>query len=642
MSARKIFPGGMIKPVNIPNINFSQFQVQSSAFNSLAQRLDRLTNFAVQQGEKIAIEEGKEFAASNPLNADTFYNADPEEREKLVGGDNITSYGRALKIAQINLLATDLSIKAQGDFTKLKIVAVGSDMDADMYEQGLNAIVKGYSDSLLSVDAEAAITVKAQLASKANTLYTSYLDDKIKDYNTIKSSNLQNWGQTQLDSIPDEIKAGTMRTIEIDGATQNVTVEEFLDLKKKEYFDKIAANPKLKKYSLTWEKEWDARVQLELKNYLYTQIVDTNENRETMSAASKANKEVQNGTFFGNKEAQRIFNNLDSEEQKKFKAEVRTWKADVISSREKDETGSELDLKTEKELLTQEYLQAETDNDTEKVNEILAQAYKLDTALGNEFKKLFNSDLKSGLFFDPDTEVNLFFDLYNGTLSEREIMDAVSAGNIGKDTAISLRSQIVSMRKDSYAKADAELRKTIGIPEPGSITPGFIETKKYRQYVKRSAELLKFYNDNPAATPQELITFARDLEDKQEIINMNEDDFKKKSNDLTSMDGPYKMSSSEWDKYFREFYNEKHLTVQTDFLSFNDKSKIGLLIKELEELKLMTDGVKYVPSTVPPGELEVDPGKFGFGGAKEFKRPEGVTNREIDMIIDILEDMQSE
>ena len=105
----------------------------------------------------------------------------------------------------------------------------------------------------------------------------------------------------------------------------------------------------------------------------------------------------------------------------------------------------------------------------------------MDTALGNEFKKLFNSDLKSGLFFDPDTEVNLFFDLYNGTLSEREIMDAVSAGNIGKDTAISLRSQIVSMRKDSYAKADAELRKTIGIPEPGSITPGFVETKKYRQ-----------------------------------------------------------------------------------------------------------------------------------------------------------------
>ena len=59
---------------------------------------------------------------------------------------------------------------------------------------------------------------------------------------------------------------------------------------------------------------------------------------------------------------------------------------------------------------------------------------------------------------------------------------------------------MVSMRKDSYAKADAELRKQLSIPEPGAITPGFIETKKYRQYVKRSGELLKFYNDNPDAT----------------------------------------------------------------------------------------------------------------------------------------------
>ena len=58
-------------------------------------------------------------------------------------------------------------------------------------------------------------------------------------------------------------------------------------------------------------------------------------------------------------------------------------------------------------------------------------------------------------------------------------MDALSAGNIGKETAISLRSQMVSMRKDSYAKADLELRKQLSIPEPGSITPGFIETKKY-------------------------------------------------------------------------------------------------------------------------------------------------------------------
>ena len=149
------------------------------------------------------------------------------------------------------------------------------------------------------------------------------------------------------------------------------------------------------------------------------------------------------------------------------------------------------------------------------------------------------------------------------------------------------------MRKDSYAKADAELRKQLSIPEPYSYYTRFYRNKKYRQYVKRSGELLKFYNDNPGATPNQLIAYAESLEEKQKDQDLNEEDFNKKATDILSMDGPFKMSSSEWDKYFREFYNEKHLTVQTDFLSFNDKSKIPLLIKELEELKMMTDGVRY-------------------------------------------------
>ena len=44
-----------------------------------------------------------------------------------------------------------------------KIVAVSSDMSSDEFELGLNAIVKGYSDGLAGIDADAAVTVKAKL-----------------------------------------------------------------------------------------------------------------------------------------------------------------------------------------------------------------------------------------------------------------------------------------------------------------------------------------------------------------------------------------------------------------------------------------------------------------------------------------------
>ena len=183
---RKIFKGNLVRGVNIPNIGFENFRVSSSGFDNLSRRLDIIKNFAVDQGERIAIEEGKEYAAENPISIQQYLDANPKEREKLVKGDKITSYGRSIRAAQISMLSTNIAIDADKKMQDFKIVAVSSDMSSDEFELGLNAIVKGYSDGLASIDADAAVTVKAKLATAANTMYTSYLDKKIKDYNDNK------------------------------------------------------------------------------------------------------------------------------------------------------------------------------------------------------------------------------------------------------------------------------------------------------------------------------------------------------------------------------------------------------------------------------------------------------------------------
>ena len=101
---RKIFKGNLVRGVNIPNIGFENFRVSSSGFDNLSRRLDIIKNFAVDQGEKIAIEEGKEYAAENPISIQQYLDANPKEREKLVKGDKITSYGRSIRAAQISML----------------------------------------------------------------------------------------------------------------------------------------------------------------------------------------------------------------------------------------------------------------------------------------------------------------------------------------------------------------------------------------------------------------------------------------------------------------------------------------------------------------------------------------------------------
>ena len=56
-------------------------------------------------------------------------------------------------------------VKAEKDMVKLKTIAVGSNMDVEMYEAGLDGIVKGYTDAMADTDAEAAISVKDKIAS---------------------------------------------------------------------------------------------------------------------------------------------------------------------------------------------------------------------------------------------------------------------------------------------------------------------------------------------------------------------------------------------------------------------------------------------------------------------------------------------
>ena len=125
---RKIFKGNLVRGVNIPNIGFENFRVSSSGFDNLSRRLDIIKNFAVDQGERIAIEEGKEYAAENPISIQQYLDANPKEREKLVKGDKITSYGRSIRAAQISMLSTNIAIDADKKMQDFKIVAVSSDM----------------------------------------------------------------------------------------------------------------------------------------------------------------------------------------------------------------------------------------------------------------------------------------------------------------------------------------------------------------------------------------------------------------------------------------------------------------------------------------------------------------------------------
>ena len=67
MAERKIYQGGLVRPVGIPSVSFAQFQEAAQAASGMESKLDSIVRFATKEEEKVQINEAKTYAASNPI-----------------------------------------------------------------------------------------------------------------------------------------------------------------------------------------------------------------------------------------------------------------------------------------------------------------------------------------------------------------------------------------------------------------------------------------------------------------------------------------------------------------------------------------------------------------------------------------------
>ena len=58
MAVRRTYKGGQVGMVNIPNIGQPQFRERAEAASSLKNRIDLIKEFALEEGERLAIEKG--------------------------------------------------------------------------------------------------------------------------------------------------------------------------------------------------------------------------------------------------------------------------------------------------------------------------------------------------------------------------------------------------------------------------------------------------------------------------------------------------------------------------------------------------------------------------------------------------------
>lgn len=649
MAKERIKYKGNLQGGAMVNVQFPQFRVAAAGMDSLNQKLDAINKFAIKRLDKQMEDEGIKYAAENPVSVDQFLSANPQEKNKMIEGNKNTTYGNAIRATQLSLLTSQITMKAQNDFADLKTKAYASNMDLESYTNELNAIVNGYSDSLLQVDGEASIVANAKLATTANTYLTSYSDKLLKDYKTMKDATVLSYSDQTLDLIPDIIKGGAEQgfldsngepLLDQDGKEIKVTLDKRLELQKQTIEDELIANGISPEKLLQWRKDWDARVDREKANFLFSEYVDTPFNYKAGTKhANDIYKQVMNGNFGGYENLKKIYESLPEDKQKEFRAKVKEWKTSIIKAAEDEDTALVLDKKDEVDDIKFRYYNARADGNYKEAEEIVEEAKLLDKDLYIELSEKLDADEHDGDFTKDHTDDGLgFLDLQNDLtitkdLTHIKIQQAYDLRYITKDQKIKLDADLELSKSKKFQEGEKIMRNAFGYSEASMLNMSKKDRAAANLYREKSNELLAFMRANPDATAQDITNKALELTKGVETKQLKEEDVKELKKNITS--GEFQFSSKLWKPYLQAFYKTadgsdySHANYRSEFLETTEG--VDRLIVEMEELK-----------EIPEGEMLDNKFDFGTGFRDNvFKRPrvngKPITNEFIDKFIEELQ-----
>lgn len=617
---RKTYPGGLVRGAAIPSISFPQFQVVQSGMDSLNNKLNQLNNFALKKVDKEMEDAGIKYAAENPISTDQFLDANPDEKNKLIEGKKGTTYGNAIRATQLSLLTSQITMKASNDFANLKTLAYAKDMDLETFTTELNAIVNGYSDSLLEVDGEASIVANAKLATTANTYLTSYSDKLLKDYKNMKDATVLIYSNQSIELIADIVKGGAEQSINgpdntplmgEDGNPIKLSLDDILKLRKEEKQQELIVNGISKSDLLAWSKDWDARVIREKANFLFSEYVDTPMNYKAgTNHANQIYKQVQSGNFGGYENLKKIYESLPEDKQKEFRSKVAEWKQSIIKAKEDDDKAIVLDKKETVDNYRYKYYTARADGSYDEAKKILEEVRDYDQDLYIELSEKLDADEHDGDFTKDTTEDGLgFIDLQDKLtitkdLTHKDIQEAYDFRYITKEQKIKLDADLEISKSKKFTEGEKIMRNAFGYSEASMLNMSKKDKAAANLYRAKSNELIAFMRANPDASAKDITDKALELTKGVETKKLKEDDVKEMKTNITSKE--FQFASKAWKLYLQNYYTTEnggpynHANYRSEFLETSDG--VQRLIVEMEELKEMEDGMVLVNNRIMPDE----------------------------------------
>jgi len=146
-------------------------QAAASAFNTLSNGIDRITNFAFRQAMQQAVVEGAEYGADKAPTIEQIKQAQEDGEPVNVPGDTTTVFGRAARSAALTNMRLNVESAARNELVQMHANILKTEVPADQYAAQMNNLIKGYGDAIASASPTAAGALRASLATIASMQY---------------------------------------------------------------------------------------------------------------------------------------------------------------------------------------------------------------------------------------------------------------------------------------------------------------------------------------------------------------------------------------------------------------------------------------------------------------------------------------
>ena len=173
--------GGVpMQRVNQPGVDYIGPRAEAQAAGSLAQVLDRMSQYAFGEAKRQRADEGLQYAANNPPTAEQLEAAKNGDPSSLIPQGNSTYFDQAVRKARSFELSAHFEIEGRNELAKLLSDVEAGTATSEQVEAKIATLTEGFAKSLSKVEPEAALKFRATMATHGNTVLNAAYSAEVK------------------------------------------------------------------------------------------------------------------------------------------------------------------------------------------------------------------------------------------------------------------------------------------------------------------------------------------------------------------------------------------------------------------------------------------------------------------------------